>query len=305
MNKKYVILILVSAFAMFSTALKSQEASIVIRIDTESDVMKEHTGSTSKDKATIVQRGSSDPGELLQWGTPNISFEGEWYTSAARLYNKTVAGGALQYPNYPYLEIRRTGDNEFTHIEITGSFDEATSSYSMIPMGFGEDGITFSDFQSDEPYLYFGGDLNMPSPGSYAAPAGAFDADYNMITKIPVPEGVDYIRIAASNKSFSGMPLGSGFDPAYIYQISLWTKDNGIPSSISNLIGDSFRVYVSNDVLTLTESGTVFIYNVSGASVASAGNIQTLPLSSLPSGIYIVKATSNTGKTLVTKIAVN
>ncbi len=306
MNKKYIILILVSTIlTIATTSVKSQDASIVIRIDTKDNTMKEHVGATSKDKATVTQRNSSNVNELLQWGSPNVSFNGAWYTGAARLYNSTVAGGALQYPNYPYLEIQRTGTNKFTHIEIVGVFDQSTAMLSMIPMGFSENGTTFTDFQTDEPYLYFGGDESKPLPGQYAGPAIAFDADYTtMTTKIPVPENINYIRIAASNKSFSGTPLSSGFDPAYIYQVSLWTKDDGIPSSIDNANSNSFSVNKINDELHFTEPALqISIYNISGQLVQTAVNTQILPLNNFPTGIYVVKATSTTGKNIITKIA--
>lgn len=67
-----------------------------------------------------------------------------------------------------------------------------------------------------------------------------------------------------------------------------YLDDNGSSSGIENIISDNTTIEYTNDVVTAIGSYIV-VYNISGNAVASAKD--SINLSRLPKGVYVIKAT--------------
>ncbi len=97
-------------------------------------------------------------------------------------------------------------------------------------------------------------------------------------------------------------PVIGGKNQPGIQSIAIYLKDT--QTGMSATEQSSFNIAVSDGVLTFSESASqLSIYNISGQLVQRSENVQTIPLNTLPTGMYVVKATSVTGKNIITKIA--
>ena len=65
-------------------------------------------------------------------------------------------------------------------------------------------------------------------------------------------------------------------------------------------------IYMNGDILTIAgiTPNEIYVYSAAGSLVANEHNVQTVNLSSLPAGIYVVNITDNSGNTTTAKIAI-
>ncbi|MCL1943057.1 MAG: hypothetical protein FWF54_05860 [Candidatus Azobacteroides sp.] len=300
MNKNNLILTgMLTVFCILSAKLPAQNPSIIIRTDTEENVIGDHTGTGAGDKVTISQRNSANAGELLQWREPNtLCFQTyPENTEGVYFYNQS---GPSYVNNYPYLQIENTGSNKLTYMEITGMVGTSSDDLSYLPYGFGTDGTNFSATTAspfDMPFLILDDNSGC---------ATAYITDFfNPVTKIPIPDGTKYIRLAAANKGFDpgSSAIPENYIPSYVFEISLWTEDDGVPSSINGSDAESFSANWQYGALNFTEEASdVRIYEVSGLLVTHAVKVRNLSLNTLPGGVYIVKATNAEGEMMTMKI---
>jgi hypothetical protein len=100
-------------------------------------------------------------------------------------------------------------------------------------------------------------------------------------------------RTLLTGDTKNGVPL--------ITAVYVYTEDT--PTGIFNMDSPFFAPVVSNGELNMGEPVSVIeVYTVTGKQLRTARNTDGISLYSLPSGVYIVKAVSETGKTRVMKI---
>ena len=65
-------------------------------------------------------------------------------------------------------------------------------------------------------------------------------------------------------------------------------------------------IYMNGDILTIAgiTPNEIYVYSAAGSLVANEHNVQTVNLSTLPAGIYVVNITDNSGNTTTAKIAI-
>ncbi len=319
MNKKYIIVsFLASAFACFSLSSSAQ------RITDDADIKIEglsiadfsasgviHNGGGSKNSVKLVI--PNYPGvanaKSVQFQTVSCQCFGQ--TSGVSTVNAALFANdeaTYQKTNYPYIQIEPANGTVITDIvfECLNGNSENTS----IQMGFGVSagtgtGLGNNDFTAIQSDL-IPGVLSVSDNLfiGYKANVSEFaKLQLANTEKISIPSDKQTIRMVAS-KEFptGGVTITGKILPWNVVGIYIWT--NGIPSSVNETNANSFQAYVANDELNFTEAASqVAIYNISGQLIQTSSNIQTLLLNNLSTGIYVVKATSTTGKTLVTKIA--
>jgi|WetSurMetagenome_2_1015567.scaffolds.fasta_scaffold09047_3 hypothetical protein len=71
--------------------------------------------------------------------------------------------------------------------------------------------------------------------------------------------------------------------------------DENTTTSIKNTTATAFRLSIVDKTVTTSESASIDIYAVTGQLVKSVKNVQTLSLSTLPEGIYLIKAFNTNG----------
>ena len=280
------VLVLLCVF-FISTSITAQEFKLVdLKADQLlSSLSGTHDGGTSK-VSIAYGNITNDP----TFTTPCFS-----YAPGSLYFNNYGVSG------YSYITIDNLGSDDITAIEITG----VSGGGGWTPNLY----VAFSDkpsaATSDEEYS--------DNLDFYAATQEFYGAESGCQTKrVSPPDDPDNtasgltVSFVKSVKIALTTSFGNeGLSPQYPFRlqgIAIYT-DRG-PTGISNAIEETFTGKVADEELNLSEPATkVSFYTISGTLVKTAENTQNVSLKELPLGVYIVKALSNTGKTLVTKIA--
>lgn len=115
-----------------------------------------------------------------------------------------------------------------------------------------------------------------------------------------------------SNKAFTAAEAAAATAAAVVPNNGIYGEkldaQKGPYVNSANAINDvskesGFNVFVDGDNLTTTSAAAIVIYNVSGEQVDSYKSAQNISLETLPSGMYIIKATGAKG-TKTVKIAI-
>jgi hypothetical protein len=237
--------------------------------------------------------------------------ENDSYSAALFANGDGIDGDGTDYQNlnqsYPYIQIEPAGGTKITHVAFKAY--NGNSGITNIYFGYGFSSgtgtsLTGTDFTAAL-YTFPGLPITV-SDGMYFARNGntcVLTALQQSGTQmIEVPSDQQTIRIAAVKEFPAGFTFASSsLNSWYLLGIYIWT--NGTDTGISSGEADTFRVEVSGRELTLSETGSVCFYSVSGVKVKTAENIRQLSLNDLPAGLYVMKATSETGKTLTKKVA--
>lgn len=103
--------------------------------------------------------------------------------------------------------------------------------------------------------------------------------------------------------TFKVQAIGDGdvsFSDSFLSFAGLVTTSIG--TSIDELNTSNFAI-VSGKTITMTETGSVIIFNLQGAQVYQAKNVNSAN-TNLATGLYILQFTNNTGKQLIQKISI-
>ncbi len=224
--------------------------------------------------------------------------------------------------NYSYITIDNDGDDNITAVELFGVCAESGNVTSDIYVAFSANS---SSETSDDDYsmnLYMNDDFSAdPAIHFYSVAGGGCLQPAQKVT-LPNPTETWYYQINGTENIISkvgsvkiALTTNFGIENTsnggvykqkrfLLQSLVVYTDKKGNTGIGEGISTNSFSSYTNQGKLNFTEPASqVSIYNVSGQLVQTAENIQILPLNTLPAGIYVVKATSTTGKTLVTKIA--
>lgn len=311
MNKKYILVSIVACFSLLSHAQDiTDDADIKIEgissVDASSFGVL-HNGGGSKNSINLIIPDYSgiSGARPVQFQTVSCQCfdqnSGVSNIDAAYFMNDE---SGYQSVNYPYIQIEPADGTEITHVAFKGFNGNAGIDYIYMSYGFssgtgtslGDDDFTAIPYMEFPITIYDGMYMGRNENACVLT-----QLQMSQTEKIPVPSDKQTIRMAASKLFPTGVPLtGNAVKPWNIVGIYVWT--NGIPSSINNPGGNSFQVFVADDILNLTKPANVSLYNISGALIISAQNVQALPLNSLSSGIYVIKAIEASGEIVTKKI---
>ncbi len=193
-----------------------------------------------------------------------------------------------------YITINVTGDAVITSVSIVGKSSANN----------GQSQLTFASSKNTNGTGYANGAIL-----TFWDIKCKYDVEGNQsFSTFSKADGIKSIKLAREKglggtnaANFDDLGAGGG---TWIKEIIVTTEDNSIGTGIGIAEDDSFIMNLSDNQIHMSEPASqVSIYNISGQLVQTAGNIQALPLNTLPPGIYVVKATSATGKNIITKIA--
>jgi hypothetical protein len=236
--------------------------------------------------------------------TGNMNFDGTYTTNCVPFAGQT---GALYFdkftaPNYSFVIIDNIGTDNITSIKLIGS---STAGISDVPVAFSGKSSSETDDQA------YSENLDWLNPGvPFYTPAEGGGCQEHTVT-LPDPANTasgEEILFVGSIKIAVTTDFGTEYSnalqkPFKLESIAVYTNKQ-TDTGIGSRSGDSFTVYVCGDELNLSETALeVSVCTVSGQLIQTAKNTQTVPIRSLSSGLYVVKAVSDTGKHTVAKIA--
>ncbi|MCL1942694.1 MAG: T9SS type A sorting domain-containing protein [Candidatus Azobacteroides sp.] len=316
--KKYMIKLMAGICCCFPLVLNAQDitddADIKIEGISAADAsptgVVKGEGINNSVKLIIPDYSGISGARAVEFGSVNCQCFGETSGTSnhnAALFANEDDGYQSQY--YPYIQIEPADGTEITYVAFKAynNNPEANNPPRYISYGFSSGtgtSLTDADFTAIPyatipfpPYTLYDG-MYFARSGNTCVLTGLSSGPQ----MIEVPSDQQTIRIAASKLFPADAPLtGDVVKPWYLLGIYIWT--NGTDTGISSSEADTFRAEVSGRELTLSETGSVCFYSVSGVKVKTAENIRQLSLNDLPAGLYVMKATSETGKTLTKKVA--
>ncbi len=222
--------------------------------------------------------------------------------------------------DYSYITIDNIGDDNITAVELFGLCAESGNITSDIYVAFSGASSSATLDWDYSMNLYVGSDLTGDPAIHFWSPVNGGCLQPVQRVTLPNPKETWYYQLNGEENTISkvgsvkialttnfGIENSSGggsTQKRFLLQSLVVYTDKKSNTGIGGTISEnSFSSHVSGSNLNFTElASQVAIYNISGQLVQTSSNIQTLPLNTLPTGMYVVKATSTTGKTLVTKI---
>lgn len=176
-----------------------------------------------------------------------------------------------------------------------------TTNYSNIEMSFGH--YKSTNAGSNELTVEVSSDGTNWTPLTYSRATGTATSNWILITPTGTIPATSNLRIKFTNPTNSGTALSVGFrvDDVKLTGTSLSVKDNAIaglkvyPNPVTN--GKFFIATDSN-----TEK-TVAIFDVLGKQVVNTKVLETVNVSNLKSGVYIIKITEES-KTATRKLVI-
>lgn len=94
----------------------------------------------------------------------------------------------------------------------------------------------------------------------------------------------------------AALPYGIKMKELYVYGKEVTS------SSVSSLLESGVRVQLAGDVLRFSVEANAVVYNMNGVAVATANGVVEMNVSSLPSGVYVVKAVDMNGNVATVKV---
>jgi len=234
----------------------------------------------------------------------NITFDPDYYSACFSEVKGMLHFTNYGASNYSYITIDNVGSDDITAVEITGMSSGGGRTSSVHVAFSGKPSSATSDFEYSanqdyvNPALYFkDGEFGCQE---LSATLPVFSTTANgMFLGGGEVTFVKSVKIALSTNF--GMHGISSQYPFFLQGIAVYTDRN--PTGLNNAMQEKvFTSYVSGNELKLTEPAQVSVYTISGTLVETVSNVDSIPLNNLPSGMYVVKALSETGKTLVAKI---
>ena len=121
----------------------------------------------------------------------------------------------------------------------------------------------------------------------------------------PIPAGTKSIRIARILGIWAGIhagdtPVENG--EFWLKDITVTTQFDDETTSVKLTEATSFKVDFNGEEIAASEAAQIEVYDISGKLVLQSNGTNAVSTEGLSKGIYIIKAESVSGKTLVTKI---
>lgn len=195
----------------------------------------------------------------------------------------------------PNLLIDLTGvTSPLTHIELSGvGSSPNASTMSDLICAFSTAGTSTADFNATLP-------LDEENGVSVGNTNVQFGGGYNCnVSKVAIPEGTQYIKLAST--TYFGNVNSNVGQPISLYAIRFYVE--GTVVGIEDNDANGFDFTQQGNSLDFSADADVQVYSLTGSQVLSLSNVSTLDLNGYTQGLYIVKAQSKTGETIVKKIA--
>lgn len=77
---------------------------------------------------------------------------------------------------------------------------------------------------------------------------------------------------------------------------------DGTSGVVGGLQDAAMQIFVMGDVLRFSVEANAVVYNMNGVAVATANGVSEMNVSSLPSGVYVVKAVDMNGNVATVKV---
>ncbi len=225
--------------------------------------------------------------------------------------SKTAATPISNYTSYSYIMIANTGEGRISKIEISGVSGINNPAEVLFGFTSSDPSTLIPTTKIKDQGKYFLDDATLDGPN----PTLSFTTTNYKCTSntIIVPETDDdwisgsgapirAVKIAQcptlGETSFQGAPNAN----FWLYGIKVYVKTEGTNTGINTAASSNLKLSVANNELNLTEKADVHISSISGYSIQTYKQVENISINNLPSGVYIVKATSNQGETVTTKI---
>lgn len=85
-------------------------------------------------------------------------------------------------------------------------------------------------------------------------------------------------------------------------ELQVFVFDEGTSGVVDGLQDAAMQIFVTSDVLKFSVEANAVVYNMNGATVATANGVSEMNVSSLPSGVYVVKAVNMNGNVATVKV---
>lgn len=85
-------------------------------------------------------------------------------------------------------------------------------------------------------------------------------------------------------------------------ELQVFVVDEGTSGVVDGLQDAAMQIFVTSDVLKFSAEANAAVYNMNGVAVATANGVSEMNVSSLPSGVYVVKAVDMNGNVATVKV---
>lgn len=85
-------------------------------------------------------------------------------------------------------------------------------------------------------------------------------------------------------------------------ELQVFVVDEGTSGVVDGLQDAAMQIFVMGDVLRFSVEANAVVYNMNGVAVATANGVSEMNVSSLPSGVYVVKAVNMNGNVATVKV---
>lgn len=85
-------------------------------------------------------------------------------------------------------------------------------------------------------------------------------------------------------------------------ELQVFVVDEGTSGVVDGMQDAAMQIFVMDDVLRFSAEANAVVYNMNGVAVATANGVSEMNVSSLPSGVYVVKAVDMNGNIATVKV---
>lgn len=85
-------------------------------------------------------------------------------------------------------------------------------------------------------------------------------------------------------------------------ELQVFVVDEGTSGVVDGMQDAAMQIFVTSDVLKFSAEANAVVYNMNGVAVATANGVSEMNVSSLPSGVYVVKAVDMNGNVATVKV---
>lgn len=135
---------------------------------------------------------------------------------------------------------------------------------------------------------------------------GRYDATYTSIDPIPANsenelKEIRFIRINWSSADFGGLSYMGRGRPLALFGFNIYTNEQGNTTGLENDNESLYKLVYKDNTISLSENSNIVVYNLSGNIAYQRKNLKSIDISSLSSGLYIIKAQSEVSGEIITK----
>lgn len=85
-------------------------------------------------------------------------------------------------------------------------------------------------------------------------------------------------------------------------ELQVFVSEEGTSGVVDGMQDAAMQIFVTSDVLKFSAETNAVVYNMNGVAVATANGVSEMNVSSLPSGVYVVKAVDLNGNVATVKV---